>query len=194
MIAEGFSNEIDWQQQLDFNSITEGDFLREAAWVIFSSGMRESVVRTKFAEISNAFLDWESGSKIASYADQCRQSALSIFGHEGKVEAVLTLAREVSCLGFVRMRRKIEEKGIAYLQAFPFLGPATSYHLAKNLGFDTAKPDRHLQRIAYHIGYSSPIAMCRNIAEIVGDKVSVVDLVLWRYATLDREYLKVFDF
>ena len=42
-------------------------------------------------------------------------------------------------------------------------------------------------------GYASPSAMCRRIAEVVGDKDSVVDLVLWRYATLDREYLTTFS-
>jgi hypothetical protein len=192
VIEAGFAAEIDWQHQLDFDAVTEQDFLRESAWVIFSSGMREAVVRAKFSAISTAFLHWESAQAVVRHSKRCRQSALSVFAHEGKVEAVLSLAEAVTQAGFEHVRRRIKEQGVAYLQCFPYLGPATSYHLAKNLGLNVVKPDRHLRRIAKQAGYPSPGAMCRKIAEVVGDKDSVVDLVLWRYATQNRKYLTTF--
>ena len=36
-------------------------------------------------------------------------------------------------------------------------------------------------------------SMCRDIAQLIGDKISVVDVVLWRYATLDKNYLQLFS-
>jgi thermostable 8-oxoguanine DNA glycosylase len=64
------------------------------------------------------------------------------------------------------------------------MGPTTACHLAKNLGVVLVKPDRHLTRIAVKTGYKSAERMCRTIAEVVGDSLSVIDIVIWRYATI----------
>lgn len=192
VIEAGFAAEIDWQQRLDFDDITEQDLLRESAWVILSAGMRETVVRVKFSAISRAFLDWVSARAIMHRSEQCRQSSLSVFAHEGKTEAILFVAMIVSRMGFDKVRNHIKKEGVDYLQTFPYLGPATAFHLAKNLGLNEVKPDRHLVRISERAGYSSADAMCKDIAEVVGDKEAVVDVVLWRYATLNRNYLATF--
>jgi hypothetical protein len=60
----------------------------------------------------------------------------------------------------------------------------TTYHLAKNLGVDVVKCDRHLMRLAPILGFHSPEEMCAAIGHQVGEPVSVVDIVLWRYCTL----------
>ncbi len=72
---------------------------------------------------------------------------------------------------------------------FPYLGNATVFHLAKNLGINVAKPDRHLLRISNCLGYKCPNNLCEEISLTIDEKVSLVDLVLWRYATLDKNYL-----
>ena len=64
--------------------------------------------------------------------------------------------------------------------------------LAKNLGVDTAKPDRHLVRVAEATGYASPASLCEHLARMVGDTVAVVDLVIWRFATISADYLEFF--
>lgn len=94
--------------------------------------------------------------------------------------------------GFSRTKTKLVGGDMSYLRTFPYMGPATSYHLAKNLGMDVVKPDRHLIRISSVAGYECPEAMCRDIAATAGERLSVVDLVLWRYATLNPEYLNDF--
>lgn len=193
VIEAGFADEIDWQHHLDFGDVTEQAFLREAAWVILSAGMKETVVRAKFPAISRAFLDWSSAHEIAGRAKECRQAALLVVSHEGKTEAILFLASEVARSGFEHVRRCITGGAVEYLRSFPYLGPATACHLAKNLGLNVVKPDRHLVRIATRAGYTSPIAMCNDISTVVGDKQAVVDVVLWRYATLNRSYLATFS-
>jgi hypothetical protein len=77
-------------------------------------------------------------------------------------------------------------RGIDYLQTFDFIGPVTAFHLAKNIGLDVVKPDRHLLRLAAAAGCNHPSELCGAIAEVTGDKVSVINLILWRYATLDE--------
>ena len=79
------------------------------------------------------------------------------------------------------------------IRCLPFMGPATSYHLAKNLGLDVVKPDRHLLRITDVTGYQSPYEMCCDIAKVTSDKLSVIDLVIWRFATIQRQYLDHFS-
>jgi hypothetical protein len=41
--------------------------------------------------------------------------------------------------------------------------------------------------------FKYPKDLCQAIAEITGDKLSVIDLVLWRYATLDPKYTILFQ-
>jgi hypothetical protein len=69
-------------------------------------------------------------------------------------------------------------------QQFPFIGPITSFHLAKNLGLPVAKSDRHLVRLANAVGFEDVQSMCRNISSFTGDPVPVVDIVLWRFSAI----------
>ena len=86
------------------------------------------------------------------------------------------------------IRDRIEEKPLETLSEFPYIGPVTVYHLAKNLGFPVAKPDRHLVRIANVVGRASPAELCDELSLATGDPVQLVDLVLWRYASSTPGY------
>jgi hypothetical protein len=188
VLGEGFGHELTWQDGIRFKEITETIFLREAAWVVLSSGMRETVIRNKFKSFSSAFHDWTSAQQIRIYAPLCKKNALRVFGHAGKVDSIIRIACEVDLVGFERFKTKVSEQGISFLRSLPYIGPTTCYHLAKNLGLDVVKPDMHLLRIASLMGYENPAAFCEAISSSVGDRVSVVDLVVWRYATLNPGY------
>jgi len=186
---EGFGDEIVWQNRVQFSHVSESIFLREAAWVVLSSGMKETVVRGRFPAFSVAFCDWTSARQILENAPKCREGALRIFGHYGKVDSIIEIAGLIDSAGFNVIKDRIAEDGITFLQSLPFIGPITSFHLAKNIGLDVVKPDRHLLRISALAGYPSPAELCRQISNAVGDRVSVVDLVVWRYATLNPGYV-----
>lgn len=192
VIEAGYAFEVDWQERLVFDQITEFDFLSEAAWVVLSSGMCESVIRKKFPRVSAAFFEWESAQKIAEYSAVCSKVALCHFNHSKKIGAIIQIAVHVFERGFDLVREGIKQEGVNYIAKLPYMGPATSQHLAKNIGLQVAKPDRHLNRISQKAGYCTPHKMCGDIAEIIGEKLSVVDLVLWRYATLRKDYLDLF--
>ncbi len=192
VLASGFGPEIIWQKNLRIETLTEPDFLRECAWVILSSGMRESVVRGRFPRISEAFLGWVSAHQIVSQRDHCVRLALLCFRHKPKMEAIAQCAGIIHEKGFAAVRHEIDRDPIAALRQFPYLGPATSFHMAKNIGLSVVKPDRHMCRLATLSGYECASELCCTIAEYVGDPVSVVDIVLWRFATLHDDYLTLF--
>jgi hypothetical protein len=192
VLASGYAPEILWQKTLRIQDLTEVDLLRECAWVILSSGMRESVVSKKFPDIGQAFFDWASAQEIVWHRDHCVRTALPFFRHEGKIEAIAQSAQIIYSKGFEVLRDEIVRDPIGTLRQFPYIGPATSFHMAKNIGLPFAKPDRHLCRLAALSGYEEPSDLCSAIAEYIGDPVSVVDIVLWRFAILQPDYLTVF--
>ena len=192
LVAEGWADEIDWQNDLDFQAIDETDFLRESAWVVLSAGMSERVIRVKFPQLTAIFADWRCGADIVAHRSTMRRQALQCFGHRGKINGILAIAWMVADMGFARVKEHIAHGRETFLETLPYVGPVTALHLAKNLGLDVAKPDRHLVRVAKLAGYDSAASLCSRIAGLVGDRVSVVDLVLWRFATQERRYRDYF--
>lgn len=185
VLAAGFADEVDWQDELRVSDLTETRFLSEYAWVVFSSGFRESILRAKFPALRLAFGEFSSAQEIWRNRAKCRRQALETFGHRGKVAAVLECSRLVQAAGFESIRTELNSHGVSALRDLPYMGPITSLHLAKNIGIDVVKPDRHLIRIAEHSGYDTPLEMCSAIRELVGDALSVIDVVIWRYATIE---------
>lgn len=188
VVGAGYDWEIEWQRSVRLSDVSERTFLCEAAWVILCSGMRETIIRRYFGRISDAFLRWRSALAIVQERARCRRRALEVFRNSGKIDAILTVAQRVADDSFARVKAALDEVGTEYLRTFPFLGPATSLHLAKSLGLPVAKPDRHLMRIAHLFNYPSAPALCGDIAALVDESVGVVDVVLWRYATLHPDY------
>lgn len=192
VISAGFGDEIDWQEDVVVEETTESVFLREAAWVILSSGFRESVVRRVFPEVSAAFRDWVDANRIAEDIGECRGQALQAFGNRRKIDAIASIILKVADEGICEIKRKIRCRGVDYIRELPFMGPVTSLHFAKNLGVPIAKPDRHLVRVTKAAGYTSTNELCAAISKFVGESIAVVDLVIWRFATLRSDYESVF--
>lgn len=174
--------EVAWQRAVSPSRFTETDLLREAAWVILCSGFREAVVRRAFGHISLCFYDWESAGAIVEATPACVLAARSAFNNPQKLTAIVQVARRINAETFPALKRRILEQPAAELRRFPFIGDVTAWHLAKNLGCDVAKPDRHLVRLARSFGYPDPHQLCAALARESGEPVRVVDLVLWRYA------------
>lgn len=192
VISEGYANEIDWQAEREIKVFTESEFLCEAAWVILNSGMRESIIRTRFPSIRSAFRDFESAKMIVENREQCIRDASKAFRHSKKLAAIISIACRIYLDGFGPVRTSTLIHGAKFLSTFDYLGPATSLHLAKNLGLDVAKPDRHLKRVAEATGFSSVDDLCMAVSNLAGDSKAVVDIVIWRFATLRTNYLTTF--
>lgn len=172
--------ELQWQQNVEFNGFTESDMLRETAWVILCSGFREKTVHKLFDYISLCFCDWESAEAIVLAQGNCVATAASAFGNLRKLQAISDVAARIHYDSFATMKASILQHPIPTLQTLPQIGPITSFHLAKNLGLDVAKADRHLVRLSDRLGFSSCSDLCDAVSQARGESIKVVDLVFWR--------------
>lgn len=188
VIRAGFGWEIDWQEQLTLESVNEQHVLREQAWVVLSSGMRAAIVARLFEQVTRAFWDWDAAA-IQENPSRCVARALAAFSHPGKVNAIATNCQMLAEEGLDEWKQELRAQGPTRLMRFRYIGPVTCWHLAKNVGLDVVKPDRHLLRMARASGTRDPDSLCALFANMTGDRLAVVDLVLWRYATLRPHYV-----
>ena len=186
----GLTAEVMWQRDANFDEFTESDLLREHAWVALCSGFRESIVRRVFDHVSLCFCDWESSEAIASSGEICCLTAAASFSNKAKLQGILSAAQQVNAKGFKEFKRSVLADPIRQLQSLPYIGPITSWHLAKNLGLDVAKPDRHLVRVSEFLGFRDADHLCRELAASTGEQANVVDLIVWRYIADNPEQLR----
>ena len=173
IIKKGYADEIIWAEDLkpckDWT-----DFFFEYVFVVCNSGMKYTIAIVIYRKIIEAI--------------KAHENVRSVFGHPGKAAAIEKV-RENALHYFAKYQAcKTDIDKIAYLETLPWIGKITKYHLAKNLGITTvAKPDRHLDRIAKKYG-TTPQEMCEQLSRSIGDTVAVVDLVIWRAASLGIVY------
>lgn len=159
--ATGYEPMIEWSESIGPPTNAE-DFAREAIYVICNSGMKNSVA----APIARRCLA----------ALEVGASAATVFNHPGKRVAIDAIWREREKL-FSRYCRETDKLEI--LSDLPWIGPVTRYHLAKNLGADTAKPDVHLERLARR-DRTTTQTLCRRLSRATGYRVATIDSILWR--------------
>jgi len=184
VLEAGFADEVAWQESRLLRNFDETDLLREAAWVILCTGFRESVVKRKFNYISLCFCDWSSAQEILAFETECRETAVREFRNKRKIDAIVSLARYIATSGFEFIRSEALKSPLNCFSDLPYIGPITANHLAKNLGFDLSKSDRHMMRIARELGYDEPSSLCAELSRMTGDRIAVVDIVLWRFMAI----------
>ncbi len=165
VVQAGYGNEIDWQRNLK-PCEESWKFANETIWVILNSGMKEQIARQIYNKVASAI---DTGQDISE-----------VFNHKGKVAAIKYVVDNYTELFH---NYGLAEDRIAFLQTIPFIGTITCYHLAKNLGHDCVKPDRHLVRVAEQYKMS-PDELCNKISEFSGEKKSTVDIIIWRACNL----------
>ena len=143
---------------------TAEQFFEQYVWCVLNAGMKEQIARKiweRYLENLDPF----------------------VVGHLGKRKAIETgLKNYVKWFGELKCRKD----KIKYLESLPWIGPITKYHLARNIGIDTVKPDRHLVRLSDRFGFKTPLKLCEHVKNEIGgsEKVGLIDLVFWRAANL----------
>lgn len=165
IISFGFQDDITWAEGLE-PCKTAFNFWREFTFVVCNSGMKWEIGSSIYNKIMDAYA---RGKK-----------ARSVFGHAGKAAAIHEVY-ENRCRYFIEYLAADDK--LKYCESLPWIGPITKYHLAKNLGMDCCKPDRHLVRQAEKYN-TTPAALCKKLSEETGDRVVTVDTVIWRAAAL----------
>lgn len=167
LIRAGYKKEITWAETVKPPQTPLG-FFHEYAWVVLNSGMKNQVARSIWYGVLGALeRNW---------------TVRAVFNHPGKSAAIQEAWDNREKL-FQEYRSQPTAKLLDWLQALPWIGPITKFHLAKNLGLDFCKPDRHLVRLAGRHG-KTPEELCGELARATGDRIGTVDLVIWRAANL----------
>jgi len=169
-IRKGYQKEIDMVGSRVFDDQTPDDLLREYVFVVCNSGMKNQVAQGIF----NNYMVY----------------GVSAIKHPGKHDAVERAEAEYK-QWFEHLQHSACR--ITYLVSLPFIGNITKYHLARNLGIDVAKPDRHLTRLAIIFHYDDVQEMCKYLSDKTGDRIGTVDVVLWRYCVLVPSYFQTAD-
>ena len=165
VMSAGYEKEIDWSENLVpcENSV---QFLQEYIWVVLNSGMKNQVARMIYERIKTAI---RNGQPISS-----------VFRHKGKAGAILNMTLAYDEI--FKCYQEAESK-LKFLECLSYIGKITKYHLAKNLGMDICKPDRHLMRIATKYK-TTPQELCVKLSKETGFRIATIDVVLWRAANL----------
>lgn len=165
IIEQGYEHEIHWAQTV-MAPATPEDLFYEYGWVVVNSGMKNQVAKTIWGRIMKSLRE---GGGVES-----------AFGHPGKSVAIQRAWNDRSDR-FVQFQ--MADDVLAWCESLPWIGPITKYHLAKNLGVNCAKPDRHLERIAKESG-ETVAELCFRLSKASGERVATVDYVVWRAANL----------
>jgi hypothetical protein len=171
--------------------LDEERILSEAAWAVVSVGLAWRTVRSIHQRLSPVFFHWKSAALVASLPTGRRAKAIKQFNHPGKIDAIITFAKALNEEGADRVAAEILSGSLAWLVGRPYFGLASSAHLAKNLGANIPKPDRHLRRLAQAASFRVE-ELCDGISEFSGDDIRTVDSVVWRFATINRAYVEHF--
>lgn len=175
----GFGKEIDWcDNRPTFEEMNDREVLREYAWVVFNSGMRNAVIEALWGDITKA-LRYFNIDNILKDKDDVLTDALKVFGNYKKVDAIIRFAERLAH-GSLQFRREVKADVLTSLDKLSFIGPITKYHLARNLGFEFIKPDRHLVRLAKKYS-TNPFELCNAIHEKTNRRLGTIDVVLWRF-------------
>lgn len=189
----GYHRDIVYYQTRDLDAVTPASFLGELAYVILNSGMKNHVVEIHWGRFMKAFDGFSDLPSLVKKRQAVKKEAMGVFKNQKKVDAILDAVKIVNDESWDTIREELKEKGINYLTRFGYIGDVTKFHLAKNIGYDCIKPDRHLVRCAKAAGYDHPEDMCLAIATEVGDTLSVIDYIIWRYcADIEKDYLDQF--
>ena len=167
-----YSYEINYIDSL--KPIEEQDayaFFLEYVWVVLNAGMKEQVARN-------------------IYNRYCENFDIIFINHPTKRKAIEHMINNYEQI-FDELL-DAEDK-IKYLETLYWIGPITKYHLARNMGIECVKPDRHLVRLSGMFGFESPLELCEVIKNDNGTMLGTIDVVLWRYCNLFKGYTEVND-
>ena len=168
VIDSGYGPEIDYVQRRQFIDMNDIRFFEEYCFVVLCWGVKEQVGRQDY----DRFMERLDPRTIRNRFSAKKQAAISI-------------AKE----NFVRWfgELKVAKDPVKYLNTLPLIGNVMKWHLARNLGIDCVKTDRHLIALAGEYGFKDPWEMCDCIQKSYpADRLGTIDVVLWRWCNLGR--------
>ena len=165
IISQGYERDVTWAENVK-KCKESVEFCQQYIFVICNSGMKAQIAAVIYQRILQATIDHVDISDV--------------FGHKGKVGAIKHMLEYHPA---IFLKYLYSEDKLEFCESLPWIGKITKYHLAKNLGENYIKPDRHLVRIAKMYN-TDAFELCDKLSEVTGDSLNMVDTVLWRAGNL----------
>ena len=169
----------------DFDDVDQRIFLEQYLWVIYVAGLRNSVVEKHFGTITAAFHDLDLDMIAAM--ESVDAGTLPI-RHQRKADAFLRGCRLIHAEGWPGFKERLREKGRAALLELPYMGPATSQHMALVLGIEnTEKADTWIKQCAAACS-ATVDQMVTFLSREYGLTRQQVDGYLWQYCRDNQRF------
>lgn len=182
-VMQHYSDEIESVREfltIDLNDVDKCFFMRQYTHVVYCSGFNWDVVNDKWDKISDTYYHFDIPS-IVLHESEIRLEAMKIIKYEKKIESILDTARWLNALSDTDFKQYLFDgkKNLNVFKNLGYIADKTKYHLGLCLGFDNAKPDVHITRLAKQFN-KDPLIFCKDLSETTGLPVRVVDAILWR--------------
>lgn len=164
---------------------------------MFSSGLKGQTVDMWMPRMERAFHSWDIYRIAEIDTEEIERLAASgeVIANLPKLEGVvknaaaaIALAKQHGTFGRYLTSMPVSALSMDIANRFKYLGRVTTEDLLKNVGFDTAKPDRHLTRWLTRMGAieadSSP-AQVLDVVRAIADSAKIrkvhVDAVIYLF-------------
>lgn len=162
----------------DFNDLDLEGFLRDYLHVIFVSGFRYSVVKKHFGTIVKKFHNFDLDRIAAMKSIDAKTLPIR---NQRKADAFLKGCKLIHAEGWEAFKQRMREHGRIVLEDLPYMGPATTRHLAMVIGLeDVEKPDTWMKQCAAACS-ATVEEMSIFLSREHGLDRSEVDAYLWEY-------------
>jgi hypothetical protein len=166
----------EWNDEIDYirdlldrgtTGLTAHQFYRQYCFVVLCSYWKEQYARK----------EWEKFFETGDF---------NVISNRKKRAAIIK-ASDMAKSWYDELMAREDKDKLEYIRTLPWMGgEALGYHLARNIGIDCVKPDRHMKRFAKRFGFETPLELCQHVKDDLGglEKVGLIDLVFWRTANL----------
>ncbi|MGO9377339.1 MAG: hypothetical protein ACLPN1_06670 [Dissulfurispiraceae bacterium] len=161
----GYAEEIRYLQNIGKRKLGPSELVCEYALLLITGGMNAPLTDISWNEKVMRIL--KSG---ASFQELVR--------HKGKAETIRQCWEEKKAL--FRMFKEVRHdaaKAVNFCHSLPWIGNATKYILAQNLGIDCAKPNIGFVRLGSNF-VELPENICNQLAGRSGDRIATVGFIL----------------
>ena len=163
---------------MNFEDVDLRAFLRQYLWVIYVSGFRNAVVEKHFDSLRAAFHDLDLDQIAAMKSVDARTLPIR---NQRKADAFLRGCRLIHSEGWSAFKGRLREEKRAALWELPWMGSATTRHLALALGIeDTEKPDTWIMQCAAKCS-ATVDQLVTFLSSEYGLTRQRVDAYLWQY-------------
>lgn len=176
----GYTEEIRYLENIDKRKLGPSEIVCEYALLVITGGMNAPIINISWKEEVMRVL--KSGDSLHELSR-----------HKGKAEAIRQCWEERKALFqmFKEVRYDVA-KAVNFCHSLPWIGNATKYILAQNIGIDCAKPNIGFVRLGSSF-VELPENICCQLADESGDRIATVGFILSKAMSLGAIGKYIFD-